>query len=567
MKRRVAIYARVSTEHEEQLSSLENQVQYYDNIMKSHEDWELYDRYIDEGITGTSIKKRKNFMRMLDDAEHKKFDLIITREVSRFARNTVDTLQKTRELKKLGVEVWFIDDNIWTFKDEDGELKLTIMATLAQNESKKTSQRVKSGQQITFQNGVFYGTGNILGYDRIGKDMVINEKQSKVVKLIFDLFLQGLGTQKIKYELESRGIPTATGLKTWNASQIGRILKNPFYCGTIVYRKSYIPDYLEQKPKKNNGEVEKVIVEGRHEPIVTKEEFEKVQKILDSHSIKIDDNSSRRAGIPTSIWSTKLKCSCGANMNKKVYSKNKDSIMYGYICYDQKNYGSAKKREQKGMDTEGFCDIPVVQEWKLDLMAHHIFKRILKDKNTIRKMAFEIIDSTIGDPNVNINTSREITLLENKLVENKTRLGNLLDALINGLLDKEMYVNKKNEIDNDNDVTKMKLSELKAIELPTKEEVESRINVLKKNFDDTFNFDINNITDELIDTFVERITVFKDHFDWKLKSLSNYSNEEKKDIQLARIVITPEDVSIYNEKHKMLRRVCQKDNIFVDVYI
>ena len=155
MKRKVAIYARVSTEHEAQLSALDNQVQYYDNIMNQHPDWKLYDRYIDEGITGTSVKKRKNFMRMINDAEKGCFDLIITREVSRFARNTVDTLQETRKLKRIGVEVYFTEDNIWTFNDEDGELKLTIMATLAQNESKKTSQRVKAGMKISMQNGVF----------------------------------------------------------------------------------------------------------------------------------------------------------------------------------------------------------------------------------------------------------------------------------------------------------------------------------------------------------------------------------------------------------------------------
>lgn len=141
MKRKVAIYARVSTEHEAQLSALENQVQYYDDILKKNPDWIIYDRYIDEGIAGTSTKKRKNFMRMMEDAKAGKFDLIITREVSRFARNTVDTLQETRKLKKIGVEVFFTEDNIWTFNDEDGELKLTIMATLDQNESKKTSFR------------------------------------------------------------------------------------------------------------------------------------------------------------------------------------------------------------------------------------------------------------------------------------------------------------------------------------------------------------------------------------------------------------------------------------------
>nr|MBR6100790.1 recombinase family protein [bacterium] len=197
MKRKVAIYARVSTEHEAQLSALENQIQDYNDLLAKHPEWELYDKYIDEGITGTSVKKRKNFMRMLKDAEKGCFDLIITREVSRFARNTVDTLQETRKLKKMGVEVFFKEDNIWTLNDEDGELRLTIMATLAQNESKKTSQRVKAGMKISYENGVVYGTGNILGYDRVGKEMIINKEQAETVKMIFELYLKGYGSKKI----------------------------------------------------------------------------------------------------------------------------------------------------------------------------------------------------------------------------------------------------------------------------------------------------------------------------------------------------------------------------------
>lgn len=181
-KRTVAIYARVSTEHEAQISALENQIQYYDDILERHPEWELYDKYIDEGVTGTSVKKRRSFIRMMEDAAAGRFDLIITREVSRFARNTVDTLQQTRILKRQGVEVYFTEDNIWTIKDEDGEFRLTIMATMAQNESKKISQRVKAGQKVSFENGVLYGNGNILGYDRIGKELVINKEQAATVK-------------------------------------------------------------------------------------------------------------------------------------------------------------------------------------------------------------------------------------------------------------------------------------------------------------------------------------------------------------------------------------------------
>lgn len=212
MARKVAIYARVSTEHEAQISALENQVQYYDDILSRHADWTLVDRYIDEGITGTSIHKRESFMRMLKDAKEKKFDLIVTREVSRFARNTVDTLQQTRTLKTYGVEVWFTEDNIWTMNDEDGELRLSIMATLAQNESKKISQRVKAGQMISFKNGVLYGNGNILGYDRVGDKLIVNKEQDDTVKRIFELYLAGNGVRKIQDIMEQEGRKTATDL-------------------------------------------------------------------------------------------------------------------------------------------------------------------------------------------------------------------------------------------------------------------------------------------------------------------------------------------------------------------
>ena len=199
-------------------------------------------------------------------------------------------LLETRKLKKIGVEVYFTEDNIWTFNDEDGELKLTIMAILAQDESKKTSQRVKAGQKISFLNGVFYGTGNILGYDRVGSDMIINEEQAKTVRIIYDMFLKGKGSTDIKAYLELNDIPTATGLKKWSASSIVRVLRNLFYAGTIIYRKSYIPDYLEQKPKKNRGEVEQITVEGKHQPIIDK----KVKKYDSCKSIMIEETTTTK---------------------------------------------------------------------------------------------------------------------------------------------------------------------------------------------------------------------------------------------------------------------------------
>ena len=187
-QRRVVFYGRVSSEHEAQLSALENQIQWYDDIATRHQNWMVLRKYVDEGITGTQAKKRPAFLQMIQDAKQKKFDLIVTREVCRFARNTVDTLVVTRDLKNYGVEVYFVEDNIWTM-DGDGELRLTIMATLAQEESRKTSERVRAGQKISRDKGVLYGNGNILGYDRDKNTgtYVINAEQAETVKMIAKL--------------------------------------------------------------------------------------------------------------------------------------------------------------------------------------------------------------------------------------------------------------------------------------------------------------------------------------------------------------------------------------------
>ena len=296
-KRDVAIYARVSTEHEAQLSALENQMDWYKPILEARPDWTLTAQYIDEGITGTSAEKRPRFMQMIEDARQRKFNMIITREVSRFARNTVDTLQYTRLLKEYGVEVFFINDNIKTF-DGDGELRLTIMATLAQDESRKTSIRVKAGQQTSMQNGVFYGNGNILGYDRVGKEMVINPEQAKTVRMIYDMYLSGMGVTAIQYELEKAGRLTAMGKERWFSSYIAKMLRNSFYCGIITYHKEYTPDFLKQKKIKNYGDMEYVQVQGTHEPIVTVEEYEQVQKLMDAKSVVLKNHNKgkRRTG-------------------------------------------------------------------------------------------------------------------------------------------------------------------------------------------------------------------------------------------------------------------------------
>ena len=586
MKRKVAIYARVSTEHEEQLSALGYQVQYYDEILKKHPDWELYDRYIDEGITGTSIKKRKNFLRMIQDANNGCFDLIITREVSRFARNTVDTLQETRKLKKIGVEVYFTEDNIWTFNDEDGELKLTIMATLAQNESKKTSQRVKAGQRISFLNGVFYGTGNILGYDKVGADMIINEEQAKTVRKIYDLFLNGQGSNDIKAYLELNGHLTATGLKKWSASSIVRILRNPFYSGTIVYRKSYIPDYLEQKAIKNRGEVEQIVVEGRHTAIVTKEEFEKVQKILESHCVVKKGKKGHGCASPKSVWTRKLICECGSTFNKSTSYKNEEREVWSYYfqCYGQKNNGSLNYRIKKGLDTTNACCTPIIAEWKLKLIANKIFDIIWNNKSKIIKIANDIIEQTIQNSSLNQFMDDEIKEYENRINSNVNKLDRIVDMFVNELIDKESFIKKKTDIEKNNNYLREKIEKINQQRGMPKEELEDKLSILKKNIINNLEYDRSDeISDDLIETFIEKIEVKKDKMKWKLNYLKDIydldvlkstSDTEQKnnsnDFYLATIIINNDDIKKYRKRIRScgLDRVKKlKSDLIVDLYI
>ena len=401
--RNMVFYGRVSTEHEAQLSALENQIQWYDDQAKYHPNWTVLDKYIDEGITGTQAKKRPAFLRMLEDARAGKFDLIVTREVCRFARNTVDTLVTTRELKDMGIEVYFVEDNIWTL-DGDGELRLTIMATLAQEESRKVSERVKAGQQISRENGTTYGTGNILGYDRIDGKYVINPEQAETVRMMFDLYVnKGLGGMKIANELTRRGRLNASGLIRWTTSNVMRALANPTYTGTMAYGKSYSNNFLEQKRVNNHNSDTYMYVKSDFEPIISEEMFNKCKAIRESRTAgPLTDAISirkgeRKHGVPQSsdLWCNKLRCGCGSRCRKSVWYNNKKSenptISYGYECYNQVNNGSARKRIKAGADPEGFCGFPMVAEWKLGVMARKILESIWGDRKESLELACNLI--------------------------------------------------------------------------------------------------------------------------------------------------------------------------------
>ena len=550
----VAIYARVSTEHEAQISALGNQIQYYDDLFEKHPEWELYDRYIDEGITGTSVKKRKNFMRMMQDASKNKFDLIVTREVSRFARNTVDTLQQTRILRREGVEVYFTEDNIWTMNDEDGELRLTIMATLAQNESKKTSVRVKAGQMISFKNGVLYGNGNILGYDRIGKEYVVNELQARTVRRIFDLYLDGNGVRKIQFVLEKEGHLTATGLTKWQPGNISRILRNPFYCGTIVYRKQFVPDFLEQKKINNFGEVDKVIVEGRHTPIVTKEQFEKVQQILSSKSESVHNKGCRGKKISKDVWCRKMKCECGSSYNRVTWHKSSEGPQYAYQCYSQIRTGTFKTRERKGLSTEGICVTKMVPRWKLEVMADIIFQKFWNDREGVLAIANEMLDNCYESEHDNEVLDRKRDL-EDKMELWNRKYNNLLDMRMAGEIEKDRYDEKREQILKEQQHLKKQL-EIIGGETGLSDDIYmDKVEILKYGLEQNFNFSTRHIPEEVIDAFIKEIIVCQDGFIWKLNLTPDDELKMQVDGRTNNYTVTQTELSSdMTQQHRQLLR-------------
>ena len=517
MKRKVAIYARESTEHEAQINALENQIQYYNNILAQHPEWELVGRYVDEGITGTSVKKRKNFLRMMEDAKNGMFSLILTREVSRFARNTVDTLQETRKLKSYGVEVYFTEDNIRTSDDTDGELRLTLMATLAQNESKKTSVRVKAGQKISFENGVLYGNGNILGYDRVGRELVVNPEQAETVKMIFNMYHDGMGCKQIAYELEKRGRITSTGLTHWQPGTISRLLRNSFYCGKIVYRKQYVPDYLEQKKINNYDEVDKIEIMGKHEPIISEELFNDCQRRLDAKTVN-RLRGKHAINPPKSAYARILKCQCGSNFERRKWHKYKDGrIRYGFECYKQKNHGSYRTRLKKGLDTTGCCTTKMFPEWKLKIVAHWLFNDLWKERDKIINRAIEMLNATIKDENV-VDYTDEVKELNKKRKKYEEKLSNLVELRVEGDISKEVYEEKKGAFKKQIEYIDSELLKRDVKNSAIVSNVKTQIQLLTDLLEKKYDVISGDIPEDIVETFIDQIVVHDDYFEWRLRT-------------------------------------------------
>ena len=372
-KRRVAGYARVSTDKEEQTTSYEAQVDYYESYIKSREDWEFVGIYTDEGISATNTKKREGFNRMIKDAIDGKIDLIVTKSVSRFARNTVDSLSTVRKLKDKGIEIYFEKENIWTL-DSKGELLITIMSSLAQEESRSISENVTWGHRKRFADGkVTFAYSNFLGldYDKETGKLVINEEEAKVVRLIFKLFLDGHNSNTIANELMRRGIKTPSGKDKWRYTGVRRILENEKYKGDALLQKEFTVDFLQKKMKKNEGEVPQYYVEGNHEAIISPELFDLVQIEL-KNRIK-----NKRGG--TSLFSGKIKCcDCGHWYGARTHHSTDKYRKRVYQC----------SWKYKGMN----CKTPLLYPREIEEAFVKAFNKLIGGKKEIIKNMEHIKD-------------------------------------------------------------------------------------------------------------------------------------------------------------------------------
>ena len=327
-KRRAAGYARVSTDHEEQLTSYEAQVDYYTNYIQGRDDWTFVSVYTDEGISATSTAKRDGFNRMVADALGGKIDLIVTKSVSRFARNTVDSLSTIRKLKEKGVEVYFEKENIWTF-DGKGELLIAIMSSLAQEESRSISENCTWGQRKRFSDGkVSVPYKRFLGYDKGENDTLkINEEEAVIVRLIYQMFLEGHTPYSIAKHLTAEGIPTPGGKEKWGATTVKSILTNEKMKGDALLQKTYTTDFLTKKKKVNEGEIPQYYVENAHPAIIEPSVFERVQLEMQKRA----SSENRHSGV--GIFASRIKCGeCGGWYGSKVWHSTSKYRRTIYQC-------------------------------------------------------------------------------------------------------------------------------------------------------------------------------------------------------------------------------------------
>ena len=398
---RVAPYCRVSTDTEEQLSSYEAQIEYYTEKIAANPEWTMVRLYADEGKTGTSTKKRKEFLKMISDCENGKIDLVITKSVSRFGRNTLDGLQNVRKLKRIGIGVYFEKENVNTLY-MDNEMILTFFFSQAQAESESLSGNVKWGHRKNFRDGkVYYQYESFLGY-RKGPDgsPEIDEEQAEIVHRIFSRYLMGDSVSKICHDLEADGIKTVRGKDKWSASVVQGMLQNEKYVGDALLQKTYIADLFTHQSRKNMGELPKYYVHDCHPAIIDRATFQKVQEELARRSSK--KKTSSKAKTELGKYSGKYALSellicgeCGSPYRRTTYMPKGEKI-FVWRCLNRLERGRRVCKHSPTF-TEGSIHNAIVsamnemfrQQEAKDVLRESIVSALASQEDTLSLPALE----------------------------------------------------------------------------------------------------------------------------------------------------------------------------------
>lgn len=439
MPLRVAAYCRVSTDYEDQASSLISQKRYFTEYIQQHNDWLLVDIYPDEGISGTTTRHREQFNRMIRDAEEGKIDLILTKEVSRFARNTVDTLEYTRRLKRLGVGVIFTNDNIDT-RDNDGELRLTIMASIAQEESRKTSERVKWGQKRRMEAGVVFGNNCIYGFDLTDGQLTVKEDEAQIIRHIYHKFLnEGKGTHVIARELYEEGVPPPkSATRKWSCVMIRRILRNEKYVGDVLQKKFVTVDFLTHKKVENRGQEEQILLHDHHEAIIDRPTWEAVQAELARRSEKQTDKSK----YSNRYWcSGKIRCgACGSRFVPKITHRRNGDTYKIWECHSRAHYGNWKENGQG--DYVG-CNMRILNDKTLTTCVQFVLQQLDLDYDAMAQELAADIQKILTDT----PQGKDLSRLQARQADLERRKERVMDSYFGGDISKEEMLQMKAKYD------------------------------------------------------------------------------------------------------------------------
>ena len=427
-KKRVGAYCRVSTDSEDQLNSYEAQIAYYTDAIAKNPNWTFVGIYADEGITGTATTKRKDFLRLMRDCEKGKVDYILTKSVSRFARNTVDSLVWTRKLRAKGIGVYFEEQALDSLKAEN-EMLIGLFSVIAQSESENISANVKWGVQQRMKSGSYMTNFNCFGY-RKGEDgiPVIVESEALIVKEIFQLFADGKSMKQIKEILESRQVKTYSGKTEWDFAVIRHILTNEKYMGDVILQKTFRNNCIDKKVKVNRGELPKYLVSNNHPPIIDKDTFNIVQVELASRSSKRSKSdfalTERGKYSGKYVLSDLLICgSCGSHYKRKGKTQNGQRIVY-WRCIKRLEHGSEICRDSVG-----------VEEKKLHAAICRCLSKMMQNKDEV----VELIRNNLKYALTGNDAILDVCAVENQIQAYYDQMSVLMDRLDSTGGNKEKY--------------------------------------------------------------------------------------------------------------------------------